>query len=98
MYSDLKVWHGEENVATWNVFESRKNNDFAVQMFDHNINYLYVSETKNSENRKIEIIFKDPILFDKLVITKSSTYDRRGFFSNHDLLTKDRSDSDHLNV
>ena len=67
-------------------------------MFDHNINYQYVSETDDSENRKIEIIFKEPILFDTLVITKSSTHRRRGFFSNHDLLTKDRSDSDHLNV
>ena len=74
MHSDQKVWHGEENIATWKVFESNRGSEFAVKVFNQFRNHPYVSETQDSEKRKIEINFNKPILFDKLVIMKSQYY------------------------
>ena len=76
MHSDQKVWHGEENIATWKVFESNRGSEFAVKIFDQFRNSPYVSETQDSEKRKIEIIFNIPILFGKLVLMKSQNYER----------------------
>lgn len=47
-------------------------------MFDNDKNTQYLSEDINGENRKIEIIFNEPILFDKLVIT-DDYYHTKGF-------------------
>ena len=52
-------------------------------MFDNDRGTKYVSESQGSEsvvneNRKIEIIFNEPILFDKLVIT-DDYYHTKGF-------------------
>ena len=76
MHSDQKVWHGEENIATWKVFESNQGSAFAVKMFNQFRNVPFVSETQDSEKRKIEIIFNKPILFDKLVLIKSQNFKR----------------------
>ena len=51
-------------------------------MFDNDKNTQYLSEDKNGENRKIEIIFNEPILFDKLVVTDDH-YQMKGFISNY---------------
>ena len=45
-------------------------------MFNQFRNAPFVSETQDSEKRKIEIIFNKPILFDKLVLIKSQNYKR----------------------
>lgn len=65
-------------MATWKVFGSRLNENLAVYMFDNDKNTQYLSEDINGENRKIEIIFNEPILFDKLVIT-DDYYHTKGF-------------------
>ena len=75
LYSVQKVWHGEENEASWKVFE---NPSSAAFMFDNDRTSYYGSETNDSKNRKIEILFNEPIFFDKIVIMKSHLYYRRG--------------------
>ena len=39
-------------------------------MFDNDRTTYYQSESNDGENRKIEIIFNEPIIFEKLVIMK----------------------------
>ena len=39
-------------------------------MFDNDRATYYQSESNDGENRKIEIIFNEPIIFQKLVIMK----------------------------
>ena len=65
-------------MATWKVVGSRLNEHLAVYMFDNDKNTQYLSEDQNGENRKIEIIFNEPILFDRLVIT-DDYYNTKGF-------------------
>ena len=47
-------------------------------IFDNDRSTMFVSESDNSENRRIEISFKESVFVDKLVIFASSTH-RKGF-------------------
>ena len=77
--SELRIWHGEEDIASWRVFEDH----MAEQgdptyggptfMFDNDQTTKYITKTHNSKQRKIEIIFHEPINFEKLVILKPRT-------------------------
>ena len=77
--SELRIWHGEEDIASWRVFEDH----MAEQgdptyggptfMFDNDQTTKYITKTHNSKQRKIEITFHEPINFEKLVILKPRT-------------------------
>jgi len=66
LITELKVWHGEEDIANWKIFESFQNEDVPVQMFDNNKLTSYYLENPGI----IEVIFKEPIFVYKLVISK----------------------------
>ena len=65
------------------MFESWQDNNSPSNMFDNDRGTKYVSESQgsesvDSENRKIEIIFNERIFLSKLVLMKSK-YHRSGF-------------------
>ena len=47
-------------------------------MFDNDRKTSYVSATEDSKNRKIEIVFNEPIFLDKIVLMKSNNF-MKGF-------------------
>ena len=80
LYLDLRVWHGEENVANWRVFDGIYSADHSAKsIFDNDKTTKYISKTHTSNQRKIEITFHEPIYFDKLVILRPDDHDTLGF-------------------
>ena len=74
--SDLRIWHGEEHIASWRVFEDHMSGESTYGgtfIFDNNRTTKYISQTHTSNKRKIEITFHEPIYFEKLVIRKPSS-------------------------
>ena len=72
--SELRIWHGEEHMASWRVFEDHMTGESTYGgptfIFDNNRTTKYISQTHTSNKRKIEMTFHEPIYFEKLVILK----------------------------
>ena len=76
----MRIWHGEEDIASWRVFEDHMTESQGdptyggpTFMFDNDQTTKYITKTHNSNQRKIEITFHEPIYFEKLVILKPRT-------------------------
>ena len=75
----MRIWHGEEDIASWRVFEDHMDQSGdstyggPTFMFDNDRTTKYITKTHNSNQRKIEITFHEPIYFEKLVILKPRT-------------------------